>query len=78
MTMLSSCPECYQDFPEHLIQITYVANHPDIENGNYLMYPLCALKIRDSLHRLPKDIPFKGTIAKEHGKEATEYARKNH
>ena len=78
MTMLLECRECYKDFPEHLIQPTYIANAPHIEDGNYLMCPLCALKVRNNLAGLPEDTLFEGTIANEHWKEATKYARENH
>ena len=78
MNDLLECRECKKDFPEHLIQPLHVSNHPDIEDGHYLMCPLCALKIRNDIHGLPKDTPFTGTIAHQHWEEATKYARENH
>ncbi len=78
MTMLSECRECYQDFPEHLLQPMYISEHSDIKAGYYLMCPLCALKVRNNLAGIPEDTPFKGTVANEYWEEATEYARENH
>jgi len=75
--MLSRCPKCKKDFPEHLINPMYIACPLD-DSGEHLMCPLCALKVRNNLHGVPEDTPFRGTIANKHWEEATEYARKRY
>ena len=64
------CDKCNRQFPEHLI-------HPFWGSENIQQCcPICALKIRNEMHGLPKNTPFTGSQAQESYEEAVKiYAR---
>ena len=66
---MRECPECHKSFPSHLIQ-PMIGFLPPRD-----MCPICALRIRNEEHGLPKDTPFQGEIAKEMHEEAKRFLK---
>lgn len=64
------CPRCKESFPStvmsHLIGSDY--KEP--------LCAICALKIRNQIHGLPKNTPFQGKIAQEMYKKAKEIRKR--
>ena len=64
---MKKCEDCKKLFPEHLV----VFMRWDI--GPLDIWPICARKIRNKLHRFPDYTPFPGEIAQAMYEEAIEF-----
>ena len=64
------CPRCRKTFPSALIQPMHTPR------GSHDLCPSCALKERNHAHGLPKDTPFKGTVARQMHKQALAWLAK--
>lgn len=63
------CRQCKRKFPDGLIQSMCV-------NGDYVdCCPICALRIRNELHGLPRNTLFGGSLAQSLYKQAVEHLK---
>jgi len=55
---MSICVECKEEFPSEILSPLITS-----EGNTGLLCGVCALKLRNELHGLPLNTPFKGEIA---------------
>ena len=66
------CAECRRQYPADLITSMFTG-------GEYIMVDaVCALKIRNAVHGLPKGTPFNGPLAHRLWQKTTEYNSKKY
>lgn len=53
------CCECNREFPPRFINSMF------IDGSYYPMCSICALRVRNEIHGLPPNTPFKGELANE-------------
>ena len=65
------CDICKEDFPEEILS-------PMMVDGNTTMpiCGVCALRLRNITHNLPKNTMFKGTLAKKYYEKALQIKKR--
>lgn len=65
---MKTCKVCKK--PRLYIHVLFMN---DIRKSSVKCCPICALEIRNKMHRFPKDTPFSGSIANQHYLEELKY-----